>query len=338
VTTPPELRLQSYRNKPVPRDMLYRAFWTFAAERQLIFHRRVGGEAGPWTRDPILMKFKFCNVFRASDRVSQFLIHEVIYRSDLPPLEPEDVFMRVLLFRLFSRPPTWRYLEDKARVVRRTTLQPSVLGDALDELRQQGPIYTSAFILCAHDAYGYKTKHRNHLELVREMFKPGRLGRSLALARSLEDVYLAILKWPMMGPFMSYQLAIDLNYTEHFDFSEDDFTVAGPGAVRGLKKVFASWGDFKPAEIIRAMVDAQDDEFARFNLSWHDLFGRRLHAIDVQGLFCEVDKYARVAFPELTSNRTRIKQVFKPSTEPLEMYFPPKWGINSHLAASAWRA
>src|SRR5205823_3118468 len=159
-----------------------------------------------------------------------------------------------------------------AGVVRRKTFNATILGDELAGLRRTGPIYTSAFILCAHNAYGHSAKHRNHLQLVGEMFKPGGLGGSLAQAKTLQDVYVAILSWPMMGPFMSYQLAIDLNYTQHLDFSEDDFTVAGPGALRGLRKVFSDWGDFSPAEIIQWLVERQNAEFARFHLDWRDLF------------------------------------------------------------------
>jgi hypothetical protein len=59
-----------------------------------------------------------------------------------------------------------------------------------------------------------------------------------------------------------------------------------------------------------------------------------LHAIDCQGLFCELDKYARVAFPELRSNRQRIKINFTPSTEPLPLFYPPKWDINSRLPSA----
>ena len=57
--------------------------------------------------------------------------------------------------------------------------------------------------------------------------------------------------------------------------------------------------------------------------------------IDCQNLFCEVDKYARVAHPDVAgiSGRTRIKQKFSP-TGPLELpWYPPKWGINSTIEA-----
>jgi hypothetical protein len=51
----------------------------FAAERMRIFHQRADGMPGPWTDDPVLSRHKFTNVYRAADRISQYLIPEVIY-------------------------------------------------------------------------------------------------------------------------------------------------------------------------------------------------------------------------------------------------------------------
>jgi hypothetical protein len=54
-------------------------YWRFAAERQRIFHGRASGTPPPWTGDPILRQYKFTSVYRAADRVSQYLITDVIY-------------------------------------------------------------------------------------------------------------------------------------------------------------------------------------------------------------------------------------------------------------------
>jgi len=78
------------------------------------------------------------------------------------------------------------------------------------------------------------------------------------------------------------------------------------------------------------MVDHQEDELARLGLPFNGLYGRPLHAIDFQGLFCE-DKYCREAVPELASARSRIKTQFAATREPLSMFFPPKWNINHRL-------
>jgi hypothetical protein len=317
--------------RATPRPEVFDAYWRFAAERQRIFDRRRRDADGPWTEDPILRQYKFCNTFRASDRISQYLIRHVIYGPTGRDLAPEDVFLRIVLFRLFSKERTWEALEAATGGVRRETLDPDRLADMLQELRADGPIYTAAFILCAHDAYGHRVKHRNHLELVARMFAPGALGADLAAATNLRDVFEALRAWPMIGAFMGYQLAIDLNYSEHFDFDENDFTVPGPGAVRGLRKVFVDPGNCSPEQLIMEMVDSQDEHFDRLGLDWSGLYGRPLHAIDCQGLFCETDKYARAAFPDLKSNRVRIKQEFRPATPPLELFYPPKWGINDRL-------
>src|SRR6266536_4124360 len=317
--------------QPSTRSPVYDTYWTFASERQAIFHRRVRGEPWPWTEDPILKRFKFCNVYRASDRVSQYLIQRVINELWARDLPAEDAFLRVILFRLFSKEQTWEALEEKTGGLRAATLDIQRLGDLLEEIRRQQPIYTGAFILPGHDVYGHPAKHRNHLALVEHMFRPGGLGSQLARARSLEGVYQALLAWPMIGPFLAYQLSIDLNYTDHLAFSEDDFTAPGPCALRGLKKVLSDFGTLKPQQLIMRMVDRQEEEFERLGIRFQDLFGRRLPAIDCQGLFCEVDKYSRQAFPELKSNRVRIKQEFKPAGQPLKLFYPPKWGINDRL-------
>ena len=61
------------------RQNVFDAYWKFAFERQNIFFKKAAGEQPPYTDDPILRTYKFCNVYRASDRVSQFLIRRVIY-------------------------------------------------------------------------------------------------------------------------------------------------------------------------------------------------------------------------------------------------------------------
>lgn len=310
------------------REHVYRAYWQFAAERQRIFLRRAAGEPGPWTDDPILREYKFCNSYRASDRVSQFLIRDVIYGGDF---SEDDTLMRIVLFRLFSKIETWVALEGELGPITRATLRGERLGRALDRMRADGPIYTSAFILCANKAFGHDRKYLNHIDLVRSMFRRGELATAVARAASLADVYKALLGYPLLGPFMAYQLAIDINYAPLVDFSEDQFTVPGPGAERGIRKVFPSARRRDMARIISWMTENQEPEAARIGLSLPTLFGRRLYAIDCQNLFCELDKYARVAFPELASNRQRIKSLFRPAGALPVLFYPPKWGLNERL-------
>jgi hypothetical protein len=150
-------------------------------------------------------------------------------------------------------------------------------------------------------------------------------------ARSLQAVYDLIHEYPLMGDFMSYQIAIDLNYSAIISFDENDFVKAGPGALRGIRKAFTDTGGLSTEEIVLWMVERQESEFRRLGLTFNGLWGRPLHAIDCQGLFCELDKYCREALPELKSARQRIKARYSVAAEPLVLFFPPKWGINDRL-------
>lgn len=325
------------RRPPLPRPGIADRYWRFAAERQAILERRLAGAPPPWTDDPILRRFKFCNAYRAADRVSQVLIHEVAYHGE--PCTPQDRLFQVVAFRIFSRPATWRGVRELlGRSPTLEDLARGAFGEALDRVRERtGGLYTGAFILCAADSYGQGRKHRNHVELFRHMFLTDGLGDRLLEARSLRAVYELIHRYPLMGDFMSYQVAIDLNYTDLLDFDENDFTRAGPGALRGIRKAFLDPGEWSPDDVIHRMVEAQQREFERLGLAFHGLGGRPLHAVDCQALFCELDKYCRVAAPELASGRRRIKARFTPSPEPLSLFLPPKWGITPGAASPAPR-
>ena len=69
-------------NKILKPTCVFDTYWKFAKKRQDIFMSRVNREAPPWTTDNILSTYKFTNVYRASDRVSQYLIQNVIYKGD----------------------------------------------------------------------------------------------------------------------------------------------------------------------------------------------------------------------------------------------------------------
>lgn len=177
---------------------------------------------------------------------------------------------------------------------------------------------------------GRERKHSNHLQLIKSMMEdalPSRICRAKSLA-SVNDV---LKTYPSLGSFLAFQYAIDLNYADFIDFREDDFVVAGPGALDGIAKCFSDTGGRTAEAVIHEMVDRQDSEFTRLGLDFDGLFGRKLKPIDCQNLFCEISKYARVAHPTVRglSNRTRIKQGYKTSQEPLPRpFFPPRWGLS----------
>lgn len=313
--------------RPTPRTGVYELYWQFASRRQSAFEKRLSGAPRPWTDDPILQIYKFCNVYRAADRVSQYMIQNVAYEKAAS--SAADRVFQIVAFRTFSNIGTWEGVKQVlGGPPTLTDLSSGAFENALDLVKaRERRLYTGAFILCANKVFGHQEKHRNHVALFKHMFFEKGLAWRILGANLLESVVKQLEAFPLMGPFMAYQTAIDLNYSDLFHFDENDYTQAGPGAARGLKKAFVDLGDYSPADTIRWMVDQQEEEFVRLDLPFSGLFGRPLHAIDCQGLFCELDKYCREAAPQLVSNRSRIKARFTPAQDLPALFFPPKWRL-----------
>lgn len=302
------------------------SYWYLASERQAIFFRRLDGQPAPWTDDDVLQKYRFTNAYRASDRVSQYLIQHVIYGDDY---EPRDVVLRVLLFKIFNRVETWECIAEAVGDVRASCFDARVIGEILSDRFDAGyKIYSAAYIMPS-PGLGHERKHLNHLELLERMLRDDSLA-TIADARSLRELYERLLAVPSFGHFLAFQYAIDLNYSPCFDFSEMDHVVAGPGAIRGLAKCFTDTAGLEPEDLIRGVAEQSEEFFRRAGVEFSDLWGRPLQLIDCQNLFCEVDKYARVVHPGVGGRGpARIKQNYRPDPTPLRIGYPPKWRLPS---------
>lgn len=323
---------------------VYPVYWEFVHKRMGIFMRRFRQEPAPWTDDPILQQYRFTNVFRASDRVSQYLIRNVIYKAQDADEDGDvlygltDTVYRTLLFKMFNLPETWEYLSSKVGQIcwydGCTADYIKIIMELREAKKRQ---YNNAYMMQGRKMpqYGFESgyKFENHLLALGWMMEHG-LVDNLQACNSLAQMYQDIIAYPYMGKFLAYQYAIDLCYSPYFNFSEDDFVMAGPGAERGLRKIFA---DAKPSvyeDMLHWLVENQMAEQYKLGLIPVALFGRKLHLIDIQNVCCEVDKYTRVSLPDADNfGYKRIKQVYKqPDLRPIEYFFPPKWGINGNVS------
>ena len=309
---------------PVVVTEVFWSYWHLAAERQRVFFRRVLGLPGPWTDDSIISQHRFTNAYRAADRVSQYLLHRVIYDRDRDAV---DTIVRVLLFKVFNRIETWEWLVSRVGEPDASSFDAGMYTRVLDErFSSGGRLYSAAYIMPTPNL-GHVRKHKNHLGLLGALLRDGVLA-SLTEAESLENLYYRLLDIPSFGPFLAYQYAIDLNYSPVFDFDEMDFVVPGPGALRGIDKCFEDTGGLGPDEIVACMAASADEFLGLGSVRFLNLFGRPLHLVDCQNLFCEVDKYARVRHPTRSRRGpSRIKQGFRADQRPLPLGFPPKWGL-----------
>lgn len=311
--------------EPKPTKV-FDTFWRFATERQEVFFRRLDNQEPPWTTDPIIQTYRFTNAYRAADRLSQFLIQNVIYRGDQ---SHKEVFFRAALFRVFNNINTWQTFERELGFPSSAEFSVAKYGQLLDRLKDSGGrVYGGAYIIPPVRLFSSSRKHWGHLKLLEHLLGNGIIDR-VENAASMSAAYSELLTIPSFGRFLSFQLLVDLNYGPSLAFDEMDFVVAGPGAQSGLRKCFVNAAEWSEEDLIRWVTERQSDELEKRGLEFRCLWGRPLKLIDVQNLFCEIDKYSRVAHPAFTAEggRTRLKRKYTPLPLNFQYSFPPKWKL-----------
>jgi hypothetical protein len=346
-STEEELSTYTIMQIPIPPsgvipNHIFETYWNFASERQRVFWKRKNGEPGPWSEDPILQTYKFTNTYRVLDRVSQYLLRNIIVYPECSDLDctvhssPENTIFRIMFFKLFNRPETWEMLSSElGEEPHIDNFNFTIYDETLTSAQDRGEkIYSNAYMMTAAGSNGDR-RHRMYLRLYEKMFHEDKIQDKILEATSLEALYNLIRTYRTMGPFLAMQYAIDLNYSPFVNFLETDFIIAGPGARRGILKCFDSIGNHNEADVIRWVQETQDEQFMSRGLEFKKIGNRPLQLIDCQSLFCEVDKFTRASNPEIqvetgsgdAQKRARIKQNFKENSNKIEYVFPSKWGV-----------
>ena len=148
---------------------VYDAYWNFAVKRQEVFFNRLNNEPSPWTDDVIIQKYKFTNAYRASDRVSQYLIKNVVYNGEV--YSPEDICFRILFFKLFNKIDTWEYIKNELGDITFSSYNYDIYNQLLmDRLENGERIYSPAYIMpSGKSCFGNDKKHQNNLRLLELM-------------------------------------------------------------------------------------------------------------------------------------------------------------------------
>lgn len=278
-------------NEIIPNDNVLRYYFYFLQERMNIFWRKCEGKE-VLTQDPILREYKFTNVYRACDRVSQYLIRNIIYK-DIELYSPEDVILRVLVFKIFNKIETWEYLRKEYGDITINHFDVDRISYLLSLRRNNFPIFNNAYMMTGSDRkYDYlKFKHEKWLTMVEKEFISEGIINKVLKAKTLEEVFNLLECCTFIGGFLAYQYAIDFNYTPYVNFSENSFVKAGIGAIRGIKKCFISYGrNYEDAIFyIQQHLDELRKRYGYDNFK--PLPGHEPTLIDLQNCFCETDKF-----------------------------------------------
>ena len=195
---------------PVPDKRILYYYFYFMQERMNMFWKKCEDNSSSLTSDPILSEYKFTNVYRACDRVSQYLINHVIYQ-DLDRFTPEDVLLRILVFKIFNKIDTWEYLEKAYGDVRIEHFDVEEICNLLSRRQRDCPIFSNAYMMTgSHRRYDYlSSKHAKWLQMVKDEFIGEGVVKKVLKADSMETVFNLMEQCSFIGGFLAYQYTVD---------------------------------------------------------------------------------------------------------------------------------
>ncbi|CDU22482.1 related to SET2-Histone methyltransferase [Sporisorium scitamineum] len=274
----------------------FKTFFQYAHDRHDVFLKRKQGKPQEeWTDDPVLSSTKFANIYRVLDRSTQYVLTQVVQDG---PQELEEVCFRIFLFRSFARISTYEVI--KGALGGPPTLasfSPAAYENILmSHIGAGNPVYGSSYFIPAPREFRTQYPFQSTLRLIQLMIRM-RLPDRLAGLHHMHDAHALLSTFPSLGPFLAMQLLLDLNLSEHFDFSEEEFAACGPGSRNCLVDIFGKFVSGFELEAMRWIQDNQDHYWAKYGITDvpHLCPARKpgLNVVDIEHTLCEVFKYRR---------------------------------------------
>ncbi len=275
-------------------------FFAYARERYQIYRRREAQLLPPYTTDPILQHYRFCNIFREDDTTTAWFRENV---RD-PYRESTGIAWATVIFRWFNRIETGEIL------LRRNLLFDWNEHRARKHLSGLDQLVTGAFMI---KTPARMTKLEGLIWCINNVMEQKvELGMMMREAETLEWAHSQLKRFPYLGSFMAYEIVTDLRHTDLLCNATDinSWASAGPGAARGLGRVFHGDPDHFNYNSKRDQAAMQEGMVKLLVWSWHPDnwpdFWPTWEMREVEHTLCEFDKYERTRL-----GRGRPKQLFR---------------------------
>lgn len=265
-----------------------------ARENHKLFKEGSIGKA-QFKNDPIIAKYRFCNVHREDDRVSKYVRQWSQKWAGNP-----DQWFAFVVARLFNLPASLAFISKTV-----VPFKPDEMRRKLVLMRKTMNIFNAAYIVSTNGRAMDKVDYVIDIVLKplwedRKMYRPKRDVAHIPFQFNM--YHTRLMRAQGLGSFMAAQIIADLKYELPFyekelllptSYADDwyDFAASGPGSRRGLNWVCgrafdAAWREddwrLKIAELHRELLPLLPSAI-----------GAKLHMQDLQNCLCELFKYVR---------------------------------------------
>lgn len=248
-------------------------------ERHNIFVKRSLGKPSPWTADPILQAYRFCNVYRENDKVTKWIARNWRNSNRNDP----DLWFAMLVARYINEPGTMALLGYPVPWI------PRRFTSAVEIRKEQGKnVFNAAYIISTG---GLSIPKHEYLSSFFTRVWENRKRLRPREAMTLREYCDLLVAERGLGRFMVGQIIADLKYVQLRDAKDWwSFAISGPGSRRGMNRLMGNpvkqnWREedwFEELKLLRKIVNANLPRKME-----------PLHGQDLQNCLCEFDKYLR---------------------------------------------
>ena len=308
---------------PILDQERLKLYMHYIVEREEVFNKRQQGHPYPWTNDEIIKNNSFTNNHRFNDRYSIYVLNNIInnYNSSLSDRIYKSILSRIYNTQGFcelvniSNPDFW-YEEVVTENVKK--LENPNLKD--------GDIYTKAYRIVQAKVC-YKKKYPNnhykahpllHISDLRKKYGDTIVTR-FQLSNAKECYEWLRYNIVGAGPFIAYQMFVDISYFKEIPFSDRMFAIAGPGCVTGLKYLYKDWDGLTAEELLWWHKNHFEEELKKaYGFGYDKLFdnepleNRYFDMQECENSLCEFQKYFEFSIHKQRKRRPYRAEDIKP--------------------------
>lgn len=251
-------------------------FWV--GERERIRIARESGANPPWTRDPILQTYRFCNVRREDDRVTRWIHNNWLRPND----NHYNLAFAMGVARMVNLPETLEELGFPHN------WDPLHFVSVLGRRKAQGlKVWTSAYMITGGYSAGGESKEVIIARVLDNLYAQLNSTATMVVMGDSLEVLASKVTVPGIGSFLSGQIVADLKHSPAFHQAKDWLTwcTPGPGSCQGLNYLHEYENHNWTTEEFQGAV-WKVREILRQS-------GTELDAQNVQNCLCEFSKYVR---------------------------------------------
>jgi len=258
----------------------FKKFLQFTKDRhQVYINRFINNMPRPWTEDPILNEYKFCNVYRELDRGTLYFVEQIKteeMEDDASPL------LKAIIYRAVNNRDFFEFAKGIPEMY-----PEYIVEQAKKYMQQKGTFVGNAYMAFACTKKG-ETKAHSLEQLMNWLCDNfGDWNADVfEKAKSLPEVSEALCRIPFIGEFIAYEIICDLFLIDYIpQFNINDWANVGPGAKPSLDKLCPDHDkDYLEAcKIVMAAHNSSDWRHKPLNLR------------NIEHSLCEWRKYWRIA-------------------------------------------